>query len=325
MKKTLSIEIPKSLSINVHGTFRVAYQFSTATGKSRFAVRNARLSAGGHILPAVDWFLQTDFCDQGRIKLLDVYLSATPLNGLKLMVGQMRVPFSVSATRQPHLYYFNDNELTALFGNLRSVGVKTGYTVPKTALYFEGGIFNATDMADHSKWNSALTYSIKANIKAGAFRPEIGFMSRVPGGKGAGVRVNQADASLSWRCGSFYAETEYILRSYAGDDFRRSQAWSVFVDYEWIVKYKWANSLSIQARFDGITDASNGIFNASGTLDANMPARRRITVGTTAKYTYGKVHFDMRFNFEQYFYSHNVYNISPADNSKLSAGLVLYF
>ena len=40
------------------------------------------------------------------MKILDAYISVSPAKGLKLMAGQMRVPFSVSASRAPALYYF---------------------------------------------------------------------------------------------------------------------------------------------------------------------------------------------------------------------------
>lgn len=306
-----------------HGTFRVNYQFSTTTGMSRFAVRNARLSAGGYVFPNVDYLLQADFCDQGRIVLLDAYLRATVAPGLRIMAGQMRVPFSVTSSRSPHLYYFTDVELTAVFGNLRSTGVKAGYTIPKTKLYIEGGVFNATDRADHTVWNSSLTYGIKANIQAGDFKPELAFMSRVPGS--TNIRINMANASLSWRKGGFFAEADYIYRNYAGYGLADSHAWSFFADYQWDVRWKWARAVSIQGRFDGLTKGSNGQVFANGRPTMNIAARRRITAGATAKYFFKKTEFDVRLNFEQYFYSNEVKNISASDNNKLVAGLMLYF
>lgn len=306
-----------------HGTFRVSYQLSTATGMSRFGVQNARLSAGGFVLPHVDYLLQVDFSDRGRIVLLDAYLRATPAPGLKIMAGQMRVPFSVSASRAPHLYYFTDVELPAVFGNLRSTGVKAGYTIPRTQLYFEGGVFNATDRKDHSVWNSALTYGIKANAKFAGFKPELAFMSRVPAGQG--VRVNMYNASLSWSAGNFFTEAEYIYRDYAGCGVQSSHAWSIFVDYARDVRWKWAQNISVQARFDGLTDGSDCQTIVDGVPVFNIAGRRRVTVGTTAKYSFKKTLLAFRLNFEQYFYSHNVNNISASDNDKLVAGLMLYF
>ena len=265
---------------------RVFFRQSTATGDSRFELANARLTAGGYVMPWLDYFMQVDFNNLGKIKILDAYSTVTPVNGLKLMLGQMRVPYCVEATRAPHLYYFADVALTATFGNLRSVGFKAGYTLPCAPLYFEGGVFNASDMADHNVWNSALTYSIKANYSARCgLKPEIGFMSRVPGGAAAGVRVNQVDASLSWKYGRFFTEAEYIYRRYAGSAHKPSQAYNFFVNYAIPVKWRMANELSVQGRFDAITDASNGIRNSEGKLRTDIDSRRRVTLGVTATKT----------------------------------------
>lgn len=306
-----------------HGTMRAFYQLSTTSGDSRFMVQNARLCAGGFVLPKVDYLLQVDFCDRGNIKLLDAYMRVTPMDGLQVYGGQMRVPFCVEATRAPHAYIFCDVGLVTLLGNLRSVGVKGGYKVPGTDLYMEGGVFNATDMLDHNAWNSSLTYGIKANYTYSGLKPEIGFMSRVPGGNNRGCRINQLDASLSWRCGGLFVEGEYIWRHYCGP-FSNSQAYSILADYAWPVRWAVANRMSVQSRFEGLTTASNGQY-VDGVLPADITARRRLTVGTTLRYDYGKAHFDYKINYEQYFYSHSVTSILSSDNSKLVVGAVMYF
>ncbi len=308
-----------------HGTFRAFYEMSTATGESRFMVRNARLAAGGNVLPIASYFLQVDLCDRGRMKILDAYISVSPAKGLKLMAGQMRVPFSVSASRAPALYYFANRPFVAKhFGNLRAVGVKAGYTLPSMPLYFEGGVFNGTDMSDHTGWNKHLTYSVKANYTSSfGLKPEIGFMSRLPGSEG--VRINQLNASLSWKGAGWYIEGEYGYRHYTGKSHKASHAYSIFADYGFPLRSRIVNRWSFQARFDGLTDASNGKFNSEGKLETTWPACRRITVGTTASYLAGRVHCDFRINCEQYFYSSKEAAPDPADNNKLVAALILYF
>ncbi|MCX4265064.1 MAG: porin [Muribaculaceae bacterium] len=309
-----------------NGTFRTFYRLSTATGESRFEVANARLVAGGYVLPKVDYRIQVDFCDNGKIKILDAYARVRPTTGLALMAGQMRVPLSVEATRDPSLYYFADASLTNKFGNLRSVGVKAGYTIPQLPLYFEGGVFNASDMSDHKQWNSALTYSIKANYTtASGIRPEVGFMSRVPGGSGAGVRVNMLNASLSWKYAGLFVEGEYIYRHYTGNTYADAHAWDFFVNYDFNVKWPLANVVSLQARFDGITDASNGLYGKNGTLGTDIDGCRRITAGITATKIINKTWTSFRINFEQYFYGHSAAKPSASDNNQLVAGLVFHF
>lgn len=297
---------------NFHGVLRTFYEWSTATGQSKFMVRNARLSAGGFILPKVDYYLQVDLCDRGKISILDAYARISPIDGLQIFAGQMRVPFSVESSRKPGDYHFADVGLLANLGNLRSVGVKAGYKVPKTTLYFEGGVFNGSDKISHVEWNSQLTYSIKANYYNAGFKPEVAFQSRVKGGKDGSPRYNQANASLSWSDSNWFIEGEYIYRKYT-DATPSRHAYDFFVDYGMPVKWKFANRMSVQARFDGITDNSY------------IKPCNRLTFGATAHYAYKSLFLNFRLNYEQYFYDDDVTEISPTYNDKLVAGLILSF
>lgn len=308
-----------------HGTLRVFYELSAVNGDSRFMVRNARLSAGGFVLPMVDYYLQVDFSDRGKIQLLDAYVRLWPTQRLKLMAGQMRVPFSAAASRAPHNYYFINRSFIGKYaGNLRSVGVKAGYNVGPWPLYMEGGVFNSTSRTDHSQWNTALTYGIKANIRLpGGFTPEIGFMSRQYGLRQTGARFNQFDASLNWTWERWTVEAEYLMANCVAD-FPTSHQYSVFVNYNLPVNRGMVDILALAARFDGHSDATNGYYGPDGKLAVTYPERRRLTLGATTRYQRGKVHLDMRLNYEQYFYA-GAHTIDPSENNKLAAAMILYF
>ena len=58
---------------NIHGTIRGRLEVSTMKSEYRFQVRNARVSLDGKIAPIADYFIQADFCDRGKIKILDVW------------------------------------------------------------------------------------------------------------------------------------------------------------------------------------------------------------------------------------------------------------
>lgn len=311
---------------SVHGTFRGLFEQSTVKNESRFQVRMARLSAKGYVLPFADYFVQADLCDRGKFKILDVFVTLHPTDNLSVMAGQMRVPFSATASRAPHDYYFANRAFAGkIYGNLRSAGVKAGYQFPKQGLYFEGGVFNGTDMTDHSGWNNSLTYSVKANWTRSGFKPELAFMSRRPGGTDKGVRINQYNASLSWKDSHWFIEGEYILRHYTDRSFSDSQVLTVYADYGFAVRSKWVNRCSFQARLDAMSDMSNGILNESGLLTTTIPGCKRATVGATASYNASPVHLDFKLNYEQYFYSSGVKAPSPGDDSKLVGALILYF
>ncbi len=58
----------------IHGVLRTRLEMTTTDPvEYRFQVRYARLSLGGDIGPSVKYFVQTDLCDQGKIKILDVW------------------------------------------------------------------------------------------------------------------------------------------------------------------------------------------------------------------------------------------------------------
>ena len=80
--------------------------------------------------------------------------------------------------------------------------------------------------------------------------------------------------------------------------------------------------MSVQARYDGITAGSNGRY-FDGKLPVDIAARKRLTFGTTTSLAYEKLHFDVKLNYEQYFY--DIRYIGADDNSKLVAGAILYF
>lgn len=307
----------------LHGVVRVDYELSTDNGDSRFQVQNARLAASGSVLPYLDYFLQVDFFAAGKVRPLDAYLTLRPTSDLSIMAGQERVPFCAEATRHPRDYYFVNTNMVNDFGNLRAVGIKAGYKIPTTPLYAEAGVFNASDMANHTAWNNGMTYGAKLNASLKGWKPEIGFMSRVPGGNGNGVRVNMLDASLSWKSSDWFVEAEYIYRHYTSHAHDASHVYSIFADYGRPMKTRMFNHWSVQARFDGQTACSNGMYNSEGLIVTTSPERQRVTVGATVSYRSKAARFDLRVNYEYYHYASGV--AAKPDPSRVLAGAMLYF
>lgn len=307
-----------------HGTMRVFYEQSTADGSGRFAVRNARLSAGGYVLPRVDYLLQVDFSDRGKIRLLDAYVSLRPAAALRIMAGQMRVPFGIDASRSPHTYFFMNRSFPGKSqGNLRSVGVKAGYTLPRVPVYIEAGIFNSTDRGDHKAWNKRFTVGAKARWDAPAgFTPQVAFMSRVHGDAPGARRLTMYDVSLSWHDTNWWLEAEYERTEVRG--FDGCNMFNVFAQYGFDTRLQWVNRLSAEVRFDGSDATTDGVPDADGMLAATHPARKRLTLGTTATYRREGLQLDFRINYEQYFYRSGTV-VSADDNNRLGCALILHF
>ncbi len=272
----------------IHGNIRAKYEYSTADDESRFAVRNARVKIGGYALPMVDYLVQVDFCAYGKISIMDAYVRLSPVKNLKILMGQERVPFSVDASRDLHEYYFTDLSFGAKYlGNLRSVGIKAGYTIPKADI------------------------------------PQICFMSRQPTG---GVRYNQTDVSLSWHNSHWFVEGEYLYCNYTNDTHAPVHAFNFFADYGFNIKSKLCQRLSFRGRYDGTTAVSTGVKDASGMLIDNYAKRQRLTAGVKTSYIHSKASLDLLLNYQHYFYPESVEGtINPAENSRIVAMVVLHF
>ena len=302
----------------LHGTFRGRFEYDTDNGAGRFGVRNSRLSLKGSVIPSLGYFAQVDLSQNGKIVLLDTWADYSPAPGLKLYLGQMRVPFSVDASRLPHLYYFsNRSALARYLGNMRSVGFKGGYHVPHTGLYAEAGVFNSTSMTDHSVWQKGMVYSAKANytihMDAVTLLPEFGAQSIRP----SGHRMGQIDASMSIAWNRLFVEGEYIRRHYNLADLRDTDAYNVFASYS-IPLSRRGYSISVQARWDRMTAFSDGSTDQAGALIYTRLPSERLTGGVTYSHRIGPVHADLRLDYEHY--------IQRADEpSRAVAEVVIYF
>ena len=78
---------------NIHGAMRARWEDDLDASRSRFQLRNARVSLDGRIHPTIDYFLQVDLCDQGSMKFLDGWARIKVAEGLKFQAGQFRMPF----------------------------------------------------------------------------------------------------------------------------------------------------------------------------------------------------------------------------------------
>lgn len=306
----------------IHGTLRPRMELSTENGDSRFQLRNARVSINGNIAPMIDYYVQADVCDRGKMKFLDGWIRLAIMKGLKFQAGQFRMPFAVDPFRGPHTYLFANRSFIGkqIFNN-RAVGAKVSYTLPKTPLILEAGVFNPSTIADHTPWNHSPAFASKAIYKIGEITLTGGFASISPDS----TRMNVIDGCVTWKSGRWTAETEYMHTHYAHSRYKPSHAYNAYVDYRLPIKAGIFNRLSFQGRFDGITSHSDGSSTDGGPLVENDPARNRITLGTTISYVRSASMFlDIRANYEKYFY-HKGVNVTPDNGDKIVFEMVLRF
>lgn len=283
----------------IHGVVRARWLIDTDGGLNRFQVRNARLSAGGRVAKPVDYYLQVDFCNSGKIQFLDAWARVAIIPELKIKAGQYRIPFGVDPFRGPANYIFaNRSFIGRDIDNIRAVGVMAEYDFSQFPLTLQGGIFNPTVITDQSTSTHEKVWAAKAIVKLGDFSLSGSFQSIIPDS----IRINMADAAITYRKDRWTAEAEYMYQHYTHDTYKPCHAYNAYVNYAMPVKLGIFNTLSFQGRFDGSTSHSNGKRNADGHLTETNPNRKRITVGSMLTYNFKRLRCDFRVNYEKFFY-----------------------
>lgn len=281
----------------VHGVIRTRLEVDTENAQYRFQVRNARINFYGHIAPPVDYYINTDFCDRGKVKILDAWLRLQIVKGLRFQAGQFRMPFGFDTHRAPNNYFFaNRSFIGKQICNFRAVGAKVAFDIPHLPLLIEAGAFNPATISDHDVWSKKVTYSAKATFSPGMWRFTAGSMSVICDD----IRANLFDAAAGLSVGRWTAEAEYIYKHFTAGSPKSVHGYNAFADYRMPVSAGIFNALSFQARFDGMT------------AHAEDPACNRITVGSTISYIRTKaVGLHMRANFEKYIYRRNAVHSNP--------------
>lgn len=319
---------------HVHGALRVRAEGAIDGDERavRFQVRNARLSLDGHIAPTISYFLQTDLCDRGKMKILDAWGRIDIARPLAIQAGQFRLPFGTDCFRAPSNYIFaNRSFIGKQICNIRGVGAKVVSSIPvapsRTAT-LEAGVFNPTSMADHDVWVRTLAYAAKLSVPVSRVSLSAGFQSVTPDS----LRINRWGASATWTPGPLTFEGEYMYTHYTRSALKTTHSWVLWCDYALPVRLGVFNRASFQARWDAMTPGSSGKRRYITLPDATVrralavtdPARQRITLGGTLTYSFRNVHCDIRLDYEKYF-RHRGAVITPHDADKLLAELVIRF
>ena len=309
----------------IHGTLRGKYEYQTQDNAGRFEVRTARFSVTGKVARQVDYKAEIDLCDEGQIKMLDAYARITPVKNFRFTIGQMRVPFTIDAHRSPDKQYFaNRSFIAKQVGNIRDVGAMIGYDfnmgIPAR---IEAGLFNGSGLTGQKDyWTKGINFSAKAQfflsknltweLSAQKIKPD-------------SVGIMMYDAGLTWRCGAFLAEAEYLYKTYAHNAYKDVHSVDVFANYDIPVcnGKKLVKKVSPLVRYDFMTDHSDGNRNSNRQLYTTDYQRHRVTAGATVSLASPFV-TDIRLNYEKYFYRHDgIPKVSEKD--KLVVEVMVHF
>ncbi len=305
----------------IHGTFRGRYELETENMENRFQIRNARLSVNGFVAPIIDYYIQFDACDRGKMRFLDAWGRLSFTKEFNVQVGQFRKPCGLDAFRSPANQYFaNRSFIAKQVGNIRGVGGKITYKPRFAPLTIEAGVFNKGTTDNQEAYAKSMSYAARIIFAKNGFTVLGGWQTIVYDI----VRVGLVDAALQYEYDRWHLEAEYMYKHYRHEESPDCHAYNAFVEYKMPVKMGVFNKTSFLARFDGMTDHSDGISGDDLELDITDVARNRITVGGTLSYVYKKVHADIRLNYEKYLY-HSDYTPTQGNRDKIVAELVVRF
>ena len=291
----------------VSGTIRAKGEYQTEAKEGRFEVRNARVSLENNDNTPIGYRAEIDLSDEGKIKMLDAYVGYQPIRGMKIRLGQMRVPFSIDAHRSPHRQYFaNRSFIAKQVGNVRDVGAEIGYTWNVGfPIVVNAGIFNGSGLTNQKDyWTKGVNYSAKAQF----LFPNVNLVLSTQKIKPSDVTVTMYDGGITFHKGGFIAEAEYLYKHYSKNAFHDVHAFDGFVCYDIPVANPKSliRKVSPLTRYDFMSDHSDGTrYGGSdtelGALKINDYKRHRVTGGVTLSLAKPFIS-DIRINYEKYFY-----------------------
>lgn len=306
---------------SISGTVRAKYEYEPDIEKGRFEVRNARVSVTGDIIPHLTYKAEIDLSDEGKIKMLDAYARYKPSNW-SVTAGQMRVPFTIDAHRSPHQQYFaNRSFIAKQVGNVRDVGLVASWS-PMSQWTIEGGVFNGSGLTDQKDyWTGSYNFSLKTYATlADYFTVEMSCQRIRPDA----ISIMMWDAGAYYQDSRWHIEGEYLRKVYAHGSFPGVNAVDAFVAHRFPLKSQSVTGISALARYDYMSDHSDGKRNAEGILTVSDNERHRATFGATLHLGSGKFYADLRLNYEEYFYPHSP-EISISGHSKLVLEIMCRF
>ncbi len=302
-----------------HGAVRARWEIDTNEGAQRFQVRNARFTMEGAVASWAKYFVQTDLSDCGVMKILDAYGQLDIVKGLNVRAGQFRMPFGIETFRAPQNYIFaNRSFMGKQVMNYRAVGARVAYTLPKTPLTMELGVFNPATIGSQSGWSKTAAVAAKASWNIGSGVTLSASYATI---KPYAYRANLVDGALVWDDGKHWLVAgEYMYKHYCNEAADPAHTWMAFADWHKSVKWGGFNRWSVQGRWDGMTRHFE--LGKEGLID--QAARNRITIGSTLTYAFKVAHVDIRLNYEKYFW-HKDFNAPVGDSDRLVAELVIRF
>lgn len=98
----------------VYGAVKAKMELSTTDGEYRFNVRNSRIGVKGFVSPSMRYAVQVDFNNEGKISILDSYVTYFRKN-FEFTLGQQQYKFSTDLDRGPSSNMFANRSFIAKY------------------------------------------------------------------------------------------------------------------------------------------------------------------------------------------------------------------
>lgn len=276
---------------NVTGVIKAKFEYNSSTGKGRFDVRNARFGMKNNIGKHFGYRFEIDFCDEGKIKMLDAYVSFIPVKNLNITLGQMKATFSTEYMLNPADFEFSNRPFIdkRICKDLRDIGFRLSYKyeglVPFEVL---GTIMNGTGV-NNPEWTSRFAYGGRAVV--GPFK---GFTVQLNyfGGIISDFPTQMQDYGLRYEYKNFVFNSEYAQKTITDTSGSYTQnSMFAYVLYRFFFQKGMIRDVVPAVRYDFFSQNMR-----SGIIEP-----QRLTAGITLgfyKYNFANI----RFNYEKYFY-----------------------
>jgi hypothetical protein len=276
---------------NVSGVIRAKFEYNSSIGKGRFDVRNARFGMKNTIGKYFGYKFEIDFSDEGKIKMLDAYVSFIPVKNLSLTIGQMKATFSTEYMLSPADFEFSNRPFIdkRICKDLRDIGFRVSYKYEgKVPFEVYGTIMNGSGF-NNPLWTSQLAYGGRAVIG-----PYKGFSLQANYYSGIIVnfKTQMVDYGIRYEYKNFVINSEYAQKTISDTIGSYTQnSLFVYTLYRFYFKKGMLRDLVPAVRYDLY----------SSNIRADFTEPQRLTFGLTLGFD--KINFaNIRFNYEKYLY-----------------------
>lgn len=293
----------------ITGVIRAKYEQNTSNGKGRFDVRNARFGMKGNVGRYFGYKFEIDFCDEGKIKMLDVYADFVPVKNLTFSLGQMKAPFSTEYLLNPSRFEFANRPFIdkRICMDLRDIGFKITYDyVGKIPFSISGFIMNGTGV-NNPEWTTRLAAGGRALITPfKGFTLQAQYLAGTIGNK----KTEMQGYGIRYEYQGLIINTEYAQKTIVDTASAYTQnSLFAYVLYNFQFTGGMIKTLTPALRYDFF----------SGNIKTGIYEPHRLTAGLTLGFH--KLSFaNIRFNYEKYFYQ-----VSQGQEDKFTVEFMVKF